>query len=195
MGLMKHARDFARQLKGDNFDVENGVILLNRGAVRMRGFYVEGVRGMPLRRHENLLVDQGILNILNVALGGTAKNAAYYLAPFSGSSAVAANWTAANFAANASEITSLTEGFSNVTRPACTFGSAAAGAIDNYSALAAFAVVCTTQITVTGLGLLTTNTRGGTSGFLISAVKFGVSRVLNNGDTWDAGYQVQLTDS
>lgn len=195
MGLMRFASDFARQIKNGKYERTDSGILLERNSVKIEGFYIEGVRGQPLMRHKNLIPDAGILHILMVALGATAKPAGYYLAPFSGGTSPAAGWTAANFPANASEITSLTEGFSNVTRPACTFGTAAAGAIDNYSALAAFAVVCTTQITVTGLGLLTVNTRGGTTGVLASAVKFGTSRVLNNGDTWDAGYQVQLTDS
>lgn len=195
MGLKRFASDFARQIENEQYDVTEGGILVERGSVKLQGFYLEGVRGQPLRQHKNLIPDAGILHVLMVAFGATAKPAAYYLAPFTGATSPAASWTAANFPANASENTSLTEGFSNTTRPACTFGTAAAGVIDNYLALAEFLVVCSTQIVITGLGLLTVNTRGGTTGVLASAVKFGTSRTLNNGDVWDAGYQVQLTDS
>lgn len=195
MNFKRFGNDILRAIRNQRFDVTDDGIALFGGALHANGFYIEGVRGGEMRRHKNLVPDAGILHILNVAFGATAKPAAYYLAPFSGATSPAAGWTATNFTANASEITSLSEGFSNVTRPACTFGAAATGTIDNYSALAAFNVVCSTYIDVTGLGLLTVNTRGGTTGVLASATKFSVARRVNNGDVWDAGYQIELTDS
>lgn len=195
MNFKRFGKDILRALRNEQFDVTPSGIALFRGSLHANGYYIEGVRGGEMRVHHNLVPDLGIEFILNVAFGATAKPAAFYLAPFSGATAPAAGWTATNFTANSSEITSLSEGFSNVTRPACTFGAAAAGLIDNYSALAEFNVVCSTYLDVTGLGLLTVNTRGGTTGVLASATKFAVARRVNNGDVWDAGYQIELTDS
>jgi hypothetical protein len=189
----KALRVVRRALRRESFDLVPGGMIA--GGIRVDGLYVEGVNGGDWRYHKNLLPDNGILNILDVVFGPTSKSAAHYLAPFSGATAPAAGWTATNFASNSSEITSLSEGFSNVTRPACTFGSAAAGAINNYASKAVFNVVCSTYIDVTGLGLLTVATRGGTTGVLLSAVKFGTARRLNNGDEWSAGYQISLSDS
>jgi hypothetical protein len=196
-GLQRFAEEFKDDLRKEKFDVSEAGILLKRGSVILSGHYVEGVRGRPnsFRTHKNLIVNEGINLILNTFFGATAKAAAFYLAPFSGSATPAASWTAANFASNASEITSLTEGFSEVTRPQCVFGTGAGQLINNYDSKADFTIVTASQLTVKGLGVLTNNTRGGTSGELISAVKFSVDRVLNNADVWEAGYQCSLSDS
>jgi hypothetical protein len=96
--------------------------------------------------------------------------------------------------ANATEITSTTEGYTESTRQQANFGSAAAGAIDNYATKAHFTIATASTLVVTGLGLISNNTRGGTSGVLGSAIKFAVSRSLANGDDYQAGYQVTLAD-
>ena len=196
-GLQRFAEEFKDDLRKEKFDVSEAGILLKRGSVILSGHYVEGIRGRPnsFRTHKNLVVNEGINLILNTFFGATSKAAAFYLAPFSGASSPSASWTAANFASNASEITSAVEGFSEVTRPQCVFGAGSGQLINNYASKADFTIVTATSLTVKGLGVLTNNTRGGTSGALISAVKFSVDRVLNNADVWKAGYQCSLSDS
>jgi hypothetical protein len=46
---------------------------------------------------------------------------------------------------------------------------------------------------VTGAAMLTNNTRGGTTGALVSATKYAAARVFQNGDTYDIGYRLSLT--
>jgi hypothetical protein len=191
MNLNKHALAF---LKAGDYELTDGGILIH-GCIMGKGEYFESVNGQDERIHPNLLPTEGINFILGVALGAIAKAAGFFVAPFSGAVTPAANWTAANFAATASEITSQTEGFSGVTRPAWTPGVAAAGAIDNLAAKATFNIVCTTTININGAAILTDNTRGGTAGSLISASRFAATRVVYNGDVWDCGYRVTLTDS
>jgi hypothetical protein len=41
--------------------------------------------------------------------------------------------------------------------------------------------------------LLTNNTRGGTTGALVSATKYAAARVFQNADTYDVGYRLSLT--
>jgi hypothetical protein len=196
-GLQRFLGEFLADIRKGKFDVSENGILLRGGSVIAQGFYVEGVRGQPAsyRRHKNLIVTEGINHILDVYFGATSKASAFYLAPFSGSATPAASWNASNFASNATEITSTSEGYEETTRQQASFGTAASGAIDNYASKAAFTIATASQLTVKGLGLLTTNTRGGTSGKLVSAVKFSVDRVLNDGDIWEAGYQATLADS
>lgn len=196
-GLQRFAEEFKDDVRKGKFDVSEGGILLKRGSVLIAGHYVEGVKGRPetFRKHKNLLVDEGINLLLNVFFGATSKPAAFYLAPFSGSATPAADWAAANFASNASEITSTSEGYEEATRQQCTFGTSTEELINNYASKAELTIATASQLTVKGLGLLTNSTRGGTSGALISAVKFSVDRVLNDEDVWQAGYQVSLSDS
>lgn len=196
MSLNKHIKEFVGDLRAGNFDVTPEGIVLKK-SVLLAGYWEEGIVGQPdsYLRHKNLIPTEGINSILNVMFGATAKHAAFYIAPFSGSATPAASWTAANFASNASEITSLVEGFSEVTRPQAVFGTATTGSIDNYAAKAQFTIETASQLTIKGAGLLTNNTRGGTSGVLCSAVKFAQDRVLNDADIWESGYLVSLTDS
>lgn len=195
--LDRHIAEFRRDIAAERYEVGPEGIALKKGSVLIRGFYHEGIKGKPesFRLHRNLLVTEGINHLLNVALGTATKISAWYIAPFSGSAAPAANWTASNFASNATEITSTTEGFSEVTRQQASFGTAAAGVINNYSSKASFTIECSTTLNILGAGLLSSNTRGGTTGTLMSAVKFESARVLADGDIWQAGYQVELTDS
>lgn len=163
--------------------------------VYARGEYFGRVNGGEWRKEgDNLIVLEGLAHILSVAFGQTAKPAGYYLALFSGATAPAANWTAANFAAVASEIVSMTEGYTSPTRPVWTPpASTATGSIDNMASIASVTMATAGTLNVTGAAMLTNSTRGGTTGALISATKYPVARTFQNGDTYDIGYRVSLT--
>ena len=195
--LDRHIPEFRRDIAKERYDIGPEGILLKKSSVLISGLYVEGIKGKPesFRAHRNLIVDEGIAHILNTICGTATKISAWYIAPFSGSASPAANWTAANFASNATEITSTSEGFSETTRQQASFGTASGGVINNYSSKASFTINCTTTLNILGAGLLSVNTRGGTTGTLLSAVKFSSARGLADDDIWQAGYQVSLTDS
>jgi hypothetical protein len=196
--IQRFGADILRAVRRENFErtVDGGVLVFG-GSLRFDNHYVEGIKGLPasFRRHKNLVPDAGILHILDVVLGGTAKNAAWYIAPYGNNATPAANWTAANFAANSGEINSGTEGYVESTRQQFVPASAAAGKITNAASMAAFTINCTTTLNIYGAGLLSVNTRAGTTGVLISAVKFGTVRIANDDDTWLCGYEVSASDS
>jgi hypothetical protein len=195
--LFRFAKEFAADIRKERYEHTEGGILLKRGGVQLTGIYEEGIVGQPdsWRRHKNLIPDAGILMILGIAFYTDAKINAWYLAPFAGSSAVAAGWTAANFTANATEITSNTEGYTEAARQLFVPAAPAAGKVTNTASKANFTIITATQLTITGLGLLSASAKGATSGVLASAVKFGTARVLNTADVWGGGYEVSLTDS
>lgn len=190
----KHHKEISGFLQAGDFEQTEEGLLIHKG-ILAKGEYFESVNGQDERIHPNLIPTEGIHFILNVGLGAVAKASGFYLAPYATAITPTASWTGANFAANSGEITSATEGFVG-TRPAWTPGSASAGAIDNMSAKASFAIVCTTSLNINGAGLIANdNVRGGTTGSLISASRFAATRVVYNGDTWDCGYRVTLLDS
>lgn len=191
MNLSKIVRAFFRK---DDYQLSDGGVLVH-GSILAKGHYFESVNGKDERVHSNLIPSEGILSILNIAFGAVAKHAGFYVAPYAGAVTPAANWTAANFAATASEITSTTEGWAGATRAAWTPAAASAGAIDNLAAKASFTIICTTSLNINGAGIMTENTRGGTTGTLMSASRFAATRVVYNGDVWECGYRVTLTDS
>jgi len=192
MNHLKDIRQFVRN--GDYVATPEGVLI--HGCILGRGFYTHSVNGKDVRRDHNLIPTEGVTYVIGVAwLAATAKLASWFLAPYSGNVDPAANWTAANFASLATEIVSTTEGFSNVTRPAWTPGAITAGVLGNLAAKAVFNVVCTTNVNIAGAGLLSVNTRGGTTGVLSSASRFSSVRAVYNGDAFELGYEVELQDS
>jgi len=193
--LGKHLAEFRRAIRNRKFEpTKNGILLPKQRAV-IGGVWTHGLVGGPMATDKNLIVTEGLNHILAVALGATAKPAGYYIALYTGAVSRLSSWTAANFAANATENTSTSEGYTASTRPAWTPGSASAGAINNTASQPTLTIAATTNVTFQGAALLTSNVRGGGSGVLVSAVRFALPEVLNNGATWTIGYTISITDS
>lgn len=191
---MNHQKEIAQFVKNGDFEVTPEGLLIHR-SILARGRYTHSVNGKDVQVDHNLIPTEGIAYILGAALGATAKITTWYLAVFSGNVNPAASWTAANFATQASEITSTTEGYSNATRPVWTPGAVSAGVIGNLASKATFDIVCTTSVNISGAALLSSNTRGGTTGSLASASRFATVRQVYNGDAFELGYEVELQDS
>lgn len=188
-------QELSTALQREHYEqTEHGVYFPRQG-VLAQGEYFDRVNGGEWQRTPNLVTDEGLQYILNVALGKTPKPTAYYIALFNGSASPANNWTASNFASVASEIVSLTEGYSNATRPQWTPSEAKGNAIDSMEQATKLTIATTSQLNVTGTALLTHNVRGGTSGVLISATKYPVSRTFQNGDIFEIGYRLTLSSS
>lgn len=163
------------------------------GGITAKGEYFDRKNNEEWQRTENLIPTEGLAHILNVALGTTPKPAGYYLALFSAAAQPAANWTAASFATTASEIVSSTEGYTSATRPTWTPTNTSTNSIDNMAAVAKVTMKTASTLTVQGAAMLTSNSKGGTTGALISASKYAAARVFQDGDTYEIGYRISLT--
>jgi len=171
---------------------EDGSITTGQG-ITAKGEYYDRINGGEWTRTENLIPTEGLAHILNVALGTTPKPASYHLALFSAAAQPAANWTAASFASTASEIVSMTEGYSSATRPTWTPANTATNSIDNMAAVAKVTMKTASSLTVQGAAMLTNSSKGSTAGALISASKYAAPRVFQDGDTYEIGYRISLT--
>lgn len=191
---MSLRKELARELRAERFDLTTIGLHFHRIGVVASGEYFGRVNGGEWRKDgDNLIVTEGFAQILNVALGTTAKPAGHYLAIFSGSTVPAANWTAASFAAVASEIVSMTEGHTGATRPVWTPLNTTTTSIDNMAAVAKLTIATAGQLNVTGAAMLTNSQRGGTTGALISASLYPAARVFQAGDEYELGYRINLT--
>ena len=189
--MNKH--DLQDDLQAGNYEAtEQGVYFPKQGIVA-RGEYFDRINGGEWQTTGNLVVNEGLTHLLNVALGSTAKPAGYYLALFSGATAPAANWTAANFASVASEIVSMTEGYTNATRPSWTPVNTSTNSIDNFASVASLTIATAATLNVTGAAMLTNSVRGGTTGTLISASKYAAARTFQNGDVYEVGYRLSFS--
>ncbi|TEU23378.1 hypothetical protein [Alkanindiges illinoisensis] len=186
-------KELAQALNKDQYDMTGQGLYFPRQGIMAMGQYFDRINGGEWQETPNLVVTEGLAHILNVALGSKVKSSGYYLALFSGATAPAANWTAANFASVASEVISLTEGYSGATRPQWNPVDTATNSIDNMTATASVTIATSSTLNVTGAALLTNSTRGGTTGTLISATKYAAARTFQNGDVYDIGYRLSLT--
>ena len=191
----KQRNHFAGQLQRENFSITPAGVYFPTDGVTMNGEYFSRVNGANWEKEgDNLVVKEGLIHILNVALGNLAKPAGYFLALFAGNTAPDNTWTAASFAAVSSEVVSQTEGYTGATRPAWTPVNASANAsIDNFAGAAEMTMATSGSLTVTGAALLTSSQRGGTTGVLVSASKFAVPRTFQSGDLYELGYRLNAT--
>lgn len=190
---MMNTKDLANDLKAENYQITEQGIYFPKQGVLAQGEYFDRINGGEWQTTHNLVVNEGLAHLLNVAMGTTAKPAGYYLALFSGATAPAANWTAANFASVAAEIVSMTEGYTGATRPQWTPQNTSTNSIDNFNAVAKVTIATSSQLTVTGAAMLTNSTKGGTTGTLISASKYTAARVFQDGDEYEIGYRLSFT--
>lgn len=184
-----------KDLQAEIFDqTENGIYFPRHG-IMASGEYFDRINDGEWMRTQNAIMKEGLLDVLNTYfIQNKAKQVGFYLALFSGSAAPAANWTAANFASAANEITSLSEGYTSATRPAFTPIQANEDTyIENLASTARVTFATASQVNVTGTALLTHSARGGASGVLISAAKYPAARTFQNNDTYDIGYRFTLT--
>ena len=188
-------KELAKAIHNENFDVTESGLYFPTQSVGVKGEYFDRINDGEWMQTQNLITKEGLIDVLNTYfINSKAKQAGFYLALFSGATAPAANWTAANFAAVANEITSLTEGYTSATRPQFVPTSATDQTyIDNLANTARLTIATSSQLNVTGTALLTNSARGGTTGVLISATKYAAARTFQNGDTYDVGYRFALT--
>ena len=190
----KQRNHFAGQLQRENFSITPAGVYFPADGVTMNGEYFSRVNGANWEKEgDNLVVKEGLIHILNVALGTLAKPAGYFLALFSGNTAPDNTWTAASFAAVSSEVVSQTEGYTGATRPAWTPATATTGSIDNLASAAQMTIATSGTLNVTGAALLTSSQRGGTTGVLVSASAFAAPRVFQAGDLYELGYRLNAT--
>lgn len=191
---MNLRQELAAEIRAERFDVTPHGIYFPRQGALANGEYFGRVNGGAWGKEgDNLIPVEGLAHILNVSLGTTAKPAGHYLALFSGATAPAPNWSAASFAAVASEIVSQTEGYTAATRPVWTPANTTTGSIDNMAAVASLTIATASQLNVTGAAMLTNSARGGTTGALVSASLYAAPRVFQNGDIYELGYRINLT--
>jgi len=192
--ILKHRKEMARHLAEKNYEYTEGGILILGADVLARGVYIHSENGGQNEQIDpNLLPEQGLHLMLDVLFGSAPKPAGWFLAIYSGQVSPTDSWTAANFSATANEITSNTEGYSNVTRPQFTPSPAAAKQITNIGNKAVFNIACASSIVIEGAALLSNSGKGSGSGVLASATRFSNPRTQYNGDAFELGYGVSLT--
>ncbi len=113
----------------------------------------------------NIVVNEGLDDILNQYYKGSAYTASHFVGLTSSTPTIAATDTAASH-------TGWTEviNYSETSRPTLTLGTVASQAVDNSSNKAVFSIDNTA--TIGGAFIITDSTKGGTTGILVGGAAF-----------------------
>lgn len=193
--LKNHAGEFRRYLATGQYDKTDTGLYFPKAKATVSGLYIHDVNGQDERQDPNLVVDEGLMYMLSASFDAGTPITAWYLSLYAANYTVLAGLNAGNYPATASEITSLTEGFSQATRPLWVRSAPAANIIDNVASKAVFTIVTASSLTVNGAALHSIATRGAVTGTLASATKFSATRTLYNTDSFNLAYRVSLTSS
>lgn len=193
INLKKNAREIGRHLRNRKWEQTPGGILIDRGGMNalMNGAFIDTLNGEDPQLSPNLVVDQGLIHVLNTVFAGAAQVTQWYIGLFSGNVTPVANWTAANVVANSTELTGYP-----TARPNFTAAAVAAPSIGNTGNEATFAFDASGPYTARGAFLISVSNKGSTTGVLMAATRFAADRAgLNSPDELGVRYVLTAADA
>lgn len=190
--LPKHWRELYRLYRNHKWDInDDGDLLI--GHAKFSGRYeTHAPDGLGCVQTSNLLTTEGCNLLLSVCLAGGSQVGTWYLAPFSGNVTVADTLTAATFASGTTELTTQ---YTEASRVAYQESVPASKSTSNTANPAVF-TSAVDDVNIWGIGLLSTSTKGSTSGTLLSVAKYSTVRNLPvAGDTLGVKYTLSLANA
>lgn len=192
--LIKYAREFLGHINAHRWEqTDDGSIWLPRARALIHGEYEHAVNGEDWQSDTNLIVDEGLVYLLQAAVtNDVADVTAWYLAPYGTNYTPVAGLTAATFASTTGELAGAPEGYSEGVRQTWTPDAVDTGntEVTNDATPATFTMVTASTIDINGAGMLSVSTKSATSGTLLSASKFSATRTFSNGDEFNLKYKI-----
>ena len=188
----RHGAEFQRYLRNHDYEVGQGHIRFGKARIDWRGAYSNQIiradgSVQDLGVDENTWVTEGLAYLLGAGFGNAGAQATWYNAISSTNTTPLTTWTAANYASNATEITT---GYSEASRPEWN-DAAVVGTTKSFSARAEFTATGS-AMNVWGVALLSDSTKGGTSGVLASAEKRSGVATIAVGEKFATGFFLTL---
>ncbi len=189
-------KEFKRDIRNGRFEQEKNGLFLPRHKIIIGGVFshelIRDGESLGVEHDHNLMVDEGLNHILSVAFhgaSGDAKVDPWYIGIFEGNYTPLATDTAANIATNATESTAYDE----AARPTWDEAAPASKQITNSASKATFTINATK--TIYGAFLVSSSTKGGTSGTLAAASKFAAARSVVAADQLLLTYTLSAADA
>lgn len=186
------AINVADAIKAGDFERTGSGILVPGGELKGFGEYFHRKNSEAWALDTNVVTEQFVDYMLDVAINGAVPISAWYMTLFGVGQTPTDQWTAATFAALGTENTNPAEGYVSATRPLWDTDGAMDGAVLNGNTATRFTFATTGSITLGGIALLSSNERGGSSGILASASSLNNSRLFEDGDTYDVIYRLRF---
>lgn len=175
------------------------------GGILCRGVHFGGVfevwdsRSKITTRDKNLVVNQGLYQILLSSLTGGSAISTWYIAPYTGSISPSATQAAGGtFGGGGTAwptVVTETSAYDEATRQLWNYDAMGATdtSVDNDTNRATFTINAT--ITVRGAGILSASAKAATTGTLLCYANFGTARSLVDNDVLTIKYTITATSS
>lgn len=188
--------DIKKAIRKGQFELnDQNDLYLPRQKVVVGGFFeYEAYREgdlLGVGRSHNLVVNEGLNHLLNVALNNATQTATWYVGLYKTAVAPAAGWTAATIHSNATKA----DEFDETTLPEYVEAASTAQSITNSAAKATFTMNAT--VTINGAYLKSNNVKlvTDTTGILFCASQFTVGRDLVDNDELLITYTINATST
>lgn len=190
--LPKHWKELYRLYRNHKWETDDDGNLLISHA-KIGGVYETfAPDGLGCVQTSNLIVTEGANYLLSCGVGSGTQNTKFYIAPFAGNITVADTLTSATFSATTTELTTQ---YSESTRVEFVESAPASKSTNNIANPAVF-TSAVDNVNIWGVGLLSSSTKGATSGVLLSAAKYSTVRNLpTTGDSLAVKYTLTLANS
>lgn len=189
--LLRHGREFLRYLANHEYEMNDSGIMFPRAGATVGGVYSDDRGGV----FNNLITTEGLNHMLAVTTNGASQTPTWYMALYTGAYTPTLGLTAATFAVAANENTSATEGYTQANRVAWNESAPSGGVVANTASPAVFNFATASSVSIQGAALLSSATRGGTAGVILSATRFAAPRVFYNADVYNLTYELTLTST
>jgi len=166
-------------------------LYLPKSKIMIGGEFHHTVNGKDLQIDKNIVVDEGLIYILNTSIGAVAQEASWFVAIFKNNYTPVAGDTAALFPGVGVADEASAE-YDEGTRPAYTPNGTTSTVITNSSSPAAFTM--NTTVSIYGAHMMSNSTKAGTTGSLCAAAKFSAVRALVSADVLNVTYQLTIAD-
>ena len=193
INLKKNAREIGRHLRNRKWEQTPGGILIDRDGMNalMNGAFIDTLNGEDPQLSPNLVVNQGLIHVLNTVFAGAAQVTQWYIGLFSGNVTPQPNWTAANVVANSTELTGYP-----TARPNFSVAPVSAPSLGNTGSEANFAFDASGPYIARGAFLISVSNKGSTTGVLMAATRFAADRAgLNSPDQLGVRYVLTAADA
>lgn len=158
-------------------------------------FTVEHIRNgevIDVIHSPNIVVDEGLNHILDVALSNGAQSTTWYVGIFKNNYTPVAGDVAATFAGSGVANEVITE-VDETSRPQWVDAGVSSKTVTNSASPAVF--TANQSVAVYGAFLISNATMGGTTGVLCAASKFAAVRNLLNTDVLNITYTLNIADA
>ena len=140
----------------------------------------------------NIVVDEGLNYTLDAAFSSGSAIATWYVSLFKNNYTPLSTDVAATFPGGGVASEATTE-YSEATRPVWTEAGVVTKSITNTASPAVFTFA--SNVTIYGAFLVSTSTKGGTTGVLAAASKFASSRAMLTADKLNVTYSLSISST